>query len=129
MWENVKCFFNCLPIFQRGAKLCVFWCAAESLAFHYLAVWSRFFLGKKSSKSKRLFVARGGFGPVSRHHSSHIYYFFHYETRTLRDTDTYIITKNDDDDADDVRDDDAVFVFVFWKKQQKESFYDDYHYG
>lgn len=55
--------------------------------------------------------------------------FFHYETRTLRDTDTYIITKNDDDDADDVRDDDAGAVFVFWKKQQKESFYDDHHYG
>ena len=56
--------------------------------------------------------------------------FFHYETHTFRDTDTYIITKNDDDDADDdARDDDAVFVFVFWKKQQKEPFDDDDHYG
>ena len=55
--------------------------------------------------------------------------FFHYETHTFRDTDTYSITKNDDDDADDARDDDAVFVFVFWKKQQKEPFDDDDHYG
>ena len=65
---------------------------------------------------------------MSRHHSKSHLLFFHYETRTLRDADTYSITKNDDDDADDVRDDDAVSVFVFWKKQQKESF-DDYHYG
>ena len=56
--------------------------------------------------------------------------FFHYETHTFRDTDTYSITKNDDDDADDdARDDDAVFVFVFWKKQQKEPFDDDDHDG
>lgn len=56
--------------------------------------------------------------------------FFHYETHTFRDTDTYSITKNDDNDADDdARDDDAVFVFVFWKKQQKEPFDDDDHDG
>ena len=57
--------------------------------------------------------------------------FFHYETRTFRDTDTHSITKNDDDDADDDArdDDDAVFVFVFWKKQQKEPFDDDDHDG
>lgn len=86
------------------------------------------FLGEKSSKSKRLFVAVGNL--LTSSFQSYLL-FFHYETHTFRDTDTYSITKNDDDDADDDArdDDDAVFVFVFWKKQQKEPFDDDDHYG
>ena len=66
---------------------------------------------------------------MSRHHSGHISYFsIKRHTLSVTQTHNIYITKNDDDDADDVRDDDAVAVFVFWKKQQKESF-DDYHYG
>ena len=69
-------------------------------------------------------------GLASRHRSSHIH-CFSITRRALyatQKTHIYIITKNDDDDADDARDDDAVFVFVFWKKQQKEPF-DDHHDG
>ena len=88
------------------------------------------FLGEKSSKSKRLFVAVLRGACVTSSFQSYLL-FFHYETHTFRDTDTHSITKNDDDDADDddARDDDAVFVFVFWKKQQKEPFDDDDHDG
>ena len=94
-----------------------------------LQFWVCVFLGEKSSKSKRLFVAVRGACVTSSFQSYLL--FFHYETHTFRDTDTYSITKNDDDDADDDArdDDDAVFVFVFWKKQQKEPFDDDDHYG
>ena len=94
---------------------CLFWWCRKS------------YLGEKSISSTCLFVAVLGACVTSSFQSYPL--FFHYETHTFRDTDTYSITKNDDDDADDdARDDDAVFVFVFWKKQQKESFDDD-HYG
>ena len=97
------------------------------VVFAFLAVWS-VPLVEKSSKSKRLFEWLLGACVTSSFQSYLL--FFHYETHTFRDTDTYSITKNDDDDADDdARDDDAVFVFVFWKKQQKEPFDDDDHDG
>lgn len=97
------------------------------VVFAFLAVWS-VPLVEKSSKSKVFLVAVGGL--VTSSFQSYLL-FFHYETHTFRDTDTHSITKNDDNDADDddARDDDAVFVFVFWKKQQKEPFDDDDHDG
>ena len=114
---------------ERGAKVCVLvrsrYCTSSSL-FWQLAVWS-VPLVEKSMVNPSVFLWLWGACVTSSFQSYLL--FFHYETHTFRDTDTYSITKNDDNDADDdARDDDAVFVFVFWKKQQKEPF-DDHHYG
>ena len=108
----------------------MFWCAADTVRsrrffgswpFGGLCPWS------KKVVNPSVFLWLWGACVTSSFQSYLL--FFHYETHTFRDTDTYSITKNDDDDADDdARDDDAVFVFVFWKKQQKEPFDDD-HYG
>ena len=106
----------------------MFWCAADTVVvFAFLAVWGLCPWSKKVVNPS-VFLWLWGACVTSSFQSYLL--FFHYETHTFRDTDTYSITKNDDDDADDdARDDDAVFVFVFWKKQQKEPFDDDDHYG
>ena len=113
---------------ERGAKVCVlvrsrYRCSRFFGSWQFgLCPWS------KKVVNPSVFLWLWGACVTSSFQSYLL--FFHYETHTFRDTDTYSITKNDDDDADDdARDDDAVFVFVFWKKQQKEPFDDDDHYG